>query len=543
MVVLAASITTRNGKPLLSRQFTDVTKDRVMELLSNFQGLVAKGSSEHTYVEDEHVRYLYKPFDDYYLIIITNRQSNIIQDLSTLSLFSQTMNTYLASFDETDIFENAFEILSSFDEIIVMGYKENLTMAQVETYLTMESHEERIQEIIERNKESEATAERKRRAKEIAKREHDRKMGVPNLDSYAADSARFHGANDPNMANAYNSYYSHASKAAQQSYLQSQHNSISQPQPSSMSGINDMMASSNGGGMKLSAGKPRIGNTSISNISSSARHVSTTRIDDEPKPENNGILICIKETASAQITRDGTITASELKGVLEYRVNKTELAHSKIILDKSIDPKDRNLHFKTHPNIDKNLFNSSNILGLKNKDKAFPSNDHSLGVLRWRKVCGADDKSILPLEVTTWVSASEDTDGLFEVTMEYEINENFNKELNDIKFQIPLYTENISINADNNDSNASIERIDDEEGIVIKVDDLSPGTSGVFGFSIESGIEDSLFPINVNFKHTSQGNDSVTGVSVESVSNSQEEGVDLPFDVITTLRGEEYSIL
>lgn len=97
MVVLAVSITTRSGKPLLSRQFRDISKDRVTELLSNFQGLVANSSSQHTFVEDEHVRYVYKPFDDYYIILITNRQSNIIQDLDTLNLFSQTVNSSLRS--------------------------------------------------------------------------------------------------------------------------------------------------------------------------------------------------------------------------------------------------------------------------------------------------------------------------------------------------------------------------------------------------------------------------------------------------------------
>ena len=221
MVVLAASITTRTGKPLLSRQFREITKDRVLELLSNFQSLVTNLSSEHTFVEDEHVRYVYKPFDDYYIILITNRQSNIIQDLSTLNLFAQTVNSYLSSYEESEMYDNAFEILSSFDEIVVMGYKENLSITQVNTYLAMESHEERIQEIIERNKEFEATEERKRRAKEIARREQERKMGLPSAD-FTAPSTNFMPGSDPNIASAYNSYYSHASPAAQQSYLKPQ---------------------------------------------------------------------------------------------------------------------------------------------------------------------------------------------------------------------------------------------------------------------------------------------------------------------------------
>lgn len=532
MTVLSAFITTRSGKTLLSRQFVEISKDRVMELLSNFESLVAKVSSEHTYVEDEHVRYLYKPLDDYYLILVTNRQSNIIQDLSTLSLFSQAMDEYLSGFDEYDVFENSFEILCAFDEIVAMGMKENLTLTQIETYLTMESHEERIQEIIERNKETEAAEERKRRAKEIAKREHDRKMGIPTSDLNAADGARFHTSDDPNLYNAYNSYYSQASEAAQQSYLQTQHMPIVKEQF-----LNKNETSRASSGMKLGEKSKQINSRISSQPASKPK-------DDLPKFDNNGILVCIKEQISAQITRDGAISSSELKGVLEYRVNDASLAHSQITIGKNIKANDKSFHFKTHPNIDKNLFASSNVLGLRNKDKAFPSNDHSLGVLRWRKVSGADDKTIVPLEVSTWVSASDDVDGKYEITVEYEINESFKDvKLEDLIFTIPVYTESVQINDDNNDVNAVVENIDDETGVSIKVDNLVPGSSGVFSFTIESDSEESMFPIDVSFKNITKGNGTLTDITVESVTSTQEEDAAFPFDVITVLKNEEYVIV
>lgn len=39
--------------------------------------------------------------------------------------------------------------------------------------------------------------------------------------------------------------------------------------------------------------------------------------------------------------------------------------------------------FKTHPNIDKNLYGSSNILGLKDPARPFPTGSE-LGILKWR---------------------------------------------------------------------------------------------------------------------------------------------------------------
>lgn len=536
MTVLAASIATRSGKPLLSRQFKEISKDRVMELLSNFQGLVANISSDHTYVEDEHVRYVYKPFDDYYLILITNRQSNIIQDLSTLNLFSQTVNYYLNSFDENEIFENAFEILSSFDEIIVLGDKENLSITQVNTYLAMESHEERIQEIIERNKETEANAERKRRAKEIARKEHERKMGIPSSE-YDLSEHKFQGSNDPNMANAYSSYYSNASSAAQQSFMHSQQQQQQQQHyPAQVESQYSQINRGAGRGMKLSSNTRGAG---ISSIRSSAPARPASREPEEEKPVNNGILISIKEIINAEISRDGAISSSELKGVMELRINDADLAHCKLNLSDKVDVKDKTLQFKTHPNIDKNTFLSSKVLGLRSSDKAFPSNDQSLGVLRWRKVGTADDKTLVPLEVSTWVSPSEDSEGVFEVTVEYEINQEYNKPLENLIFTIPVVTDNISIN----DEGASIAGVDDEQGVSIKVDSVTPGSSGVFSFTIEAGFEDAIFPVKVSFKHTEENSPSLTGVEISTITSSSEEGQELSYNVISSLKTEEYVIV
>lgn len=53
--------------------------------------------------------------------------------------------------------------------------------------------------------------------------------------------------------------------------------------------------------------------------------------------------------------------------------------------------------FKTHPNINKELFSKENILGLKDPNRPFPANQSGDGVnlLKWRMQSA--DESILPL--------------------------------------------------------------------------------------------------------------------------------------------------
>jgi len=117
-------------------------------LLASFPKLADSGT-QHTTVEQDNVRYVYQPLDELYMVLITNRQSNILQDIDSLHLFAQVVTTICKSLDEREILRNAFELLSAFDELVTLGYRENLTITQIKTFLEMESHEERVAIIIE----------------------------------------------------------------------------------------------------------------------------------------------------------------------------------------------------------------------------------------------------------------------------------------------------------------------------------------------------------------------------------------------------------
>ena len=79
---------------LVSRQFVDMTRIRIEGLLAAFPKLVGIGK-QHTYVETENVRYVYQPMEQLYLLLVTNRQSNILDDLETLRLLSKIVSFVL----------------------------------------------------------------------------------------------------------------------------------------------------------------------------------------------------------------------------------------------------------------------------------------------------------------------------------------------------------------------------------------------------------------------------------------------------------------
>lgn len=124
-------------------------RSRVESLLTSFPKLIPP-NSQHTSVETADVRYVYQPLEELYILLITNKASNILQDIDTLHLFARVVSDLCRTVEEKEITKNQFELMGAFDEVVSLGYREHINLTQVRSVLEMESHEEKIQEIIAR---------------------------------------------------------------------------------------------------------------------------------------------------------------------------------------------------------------------------------------------------------------------------------------------------------------------------------------------------------------------------------------------------------
>ena len=51
---------------------------------------------------------------------------------------------YCKVVEESEILSQAFPLIFAFDEIIALGYRENVNLAQIRTFTEMDSHEEKV---------------------------------------------------------------------------------------------------------------------------------------------------------------------------------------------------------------------------------------------------------------------------------------------------------------------------------------------------------------------------------------------------------------
>ncbi|ESO83359.1 hypothetical protein LOTGIDRAFT_236678 [Lottia gigantea] len=413
MVLLAAAVCNKAGKAIISRQFVEMTRSRIEGLLAAFPKLMNSGK-QHTFVETESVRYVYQPMEKLYMLLITTKASNILEDLETLRLFARVIPEYCRNMEETDIIDQSFQLIFAFDEIVALGYRENVNLAQIRTFTEMDSHEEKVFQAVRQTQEKEAKDQMRRRAKEIQQKQREMAKGGrgSSMNSFGSSS---YSRND-------------TSSVIDSSIIEPT-SKPSYTAPSKPSGPSKALKLSTKKkdvdsfvGMLESEGERVVSvNKTVNNAVTKA---STPAIDQE------GVHITVEEKISVTAGRDGGLQNLEVHGIVQLKINDDKFGRIKLAVQNNDG---RNVQIQTHPNVDKRLFTSSSIVGLKNPDKPFPLNQ-DIGVLKWR--FQSQEESAMPLSINCWPSENGDK---CDVNIEYELEQD-EIELEDVLISIPCPT-------------------------------------------------------------------------------------------------------
>ncbi|CAA6663368.1 unnamed protein product [Spirodela intermedia] len=497
MVVLAASIVSKSGKALVSRQFVDMSRIRIEGLLAAFPKLIGTGK-QHTYVETENVRYVYQPVEALFLLLVTNKQSNILEDLETLRLLSKLVPEYAISLDEDGICSSAFDLIFAFDEAISLGQKENVTVAQVKQYCEMESHEEKLHKLVMQSKINETKDVMKRKASEIDKSKIEKNRGDKGGYSSISSSGRIDSSFSDMSISSGTTGFGSASGFGSSTDVDSFSNQSRGRPPASA-------PAPKGQGMQL--GKTKRTNQFLESLKAEGEviieDVKPSAIQSKVSlPPTDPITLSIEEKLNVTLKRDGGVGAFDIQGTLSVQILNQDDGLVQFQVENRSIP---GLSFRTHPNINKELFNSDHVIGLKDPNRPFPTGQNDVGVVKWR--IQSMDESAVPLTVNCWPSISGNETF---VNIEYEASDMF--DLHNVVITVPLPALRES---------PSVRQIDGEwrydprssalEWSILLID--SSNRSGSMEFVVPPADTSAFFPINIRFSAASTFSDvKVTGV-------------------------------
>jgi len=472
--LIAAAVCSKTGKGIISRQFVELTKSRIEGLLAAFPKLMTTGK-QHTFVETESVRYVYQPMDALYMLLITTKTSNILEDLETLRLFCRVVPEYCRTMDEADILENSFNLIFAFDEIVALGYRESVNLAQIRTFVEMDSHEEKVYNAVRETQMREAKNKMREKAKELqrAKLEAGKKGGkvVPGVSGGPAQGM---GGFTPST----------------ESVVPAEPPRPAYTAPSSNRRENKAL--------KL-GGKGKDVDSFVDQLVSEGEKVAVTpqagpvskaggvKAPVQPAP-SEPVHVSLEEKLLLTAGRDGGLQAMEVLGLMTLRVSDESVGRIRLELQNTTN---KAIQLQTHPNIDKELFRSKCVIGLKNPAKPFPLNT-GVGVLKWR--FNTTEETDIPLNINCW--PSDNGQGGCDVNIEFEL-ENSSLELQDVVISIPIPS---GVGAPTVSECEGEYTYDSRKGALLWQHTIidQHNRSGAMEFSV-SGNPDDFFPVSLSF--------------------------------------------
>jgi len=499
MVLLAAGIFDSNGKMLFMRAFVELTRSRLEGLVQDFAKLCLSGreDSQLTYTETDSVRYVYLPMDELYMVSITSKLSDIIEDMEVNRLFVTLVNKICTSVTEDDIFECRFDIINAFDEVIsYKGRKEKVNLEQIKCFVEMESHE-KIYEMEVAEKKRKALEIRKQKEYEIKQNNMMKRAGT--MGSMSSSSMGSMGS----MSNA--TPFSQPAMEAPVKQTPVQQAPVRKGLVLGKKVENAFMEQIAKEDKAL-VEKPK---PQAAPVQQEIRQESIgefcpptpSRIEVEHKP----VHIAITEHLSTVVNNEGSVKSYEVTG--ELAVTLASVDYSNVNIEFG-DIKS-GFQLKTHPKVDKSKFAKKVIAS---SSGTFPVNSN-ISLLRWKGDMKTDKE--LPLNVSCWSSYSPNELSLT-ISCETEQSDN----LYDIGVAIPTPATPSSLNTATGEADYI-----ENNGIVWsfpQFEDASATLDAVI--DVDEDLTSSCFPLSVNFGSKS----TISGITI---SNCSIDGSQVEFSV------------
>ena len=539
-VAISAAVLSKSGRVLLARQFVPISRQRIEGYLASFPKLVPV-DNQHTIIDTEHIRYIYQPLEALYLLLITNKHSNIMEDIDTLRTLAKLIPEYCLGVTEEAVQQHVYELLFAFDEAIAAnGYKESVTPAQVKTYTEMDSHEEKLQRIIEQTKMQQAAADMKRKAAEIEKQRDEMKklQAITGGGSGGDNRGKYGGMGSGGSMSGGSSYDDgdrdrERQREADREREEKERERARAKGPSPTGGVS---TASKPRGMQLSTAKKEQDFMNQLNkeeklaapVRGSAAASAATAASAAPAKQDS-VRVVVREKLVCEVEKDGSVKRVEVKGELKLQILDPDYARIILHTVDAAGMEKAGFKCSLHPKIDKKLWASSQQLGSADRSKGFPvGSEKETTIVKWRKV---GDENDVPFTISFWPNAEG---GSTSVNVEY--NNVSGRPLADVVIRIPLSTAGEpDVTAVTGDWKYEPRA----KQLVWRVADVSgDAASGQLEFTCGAVDTDALYPISVEFVC----DELLSGLKVSGVTGADDGAGEVEFAADHKLEVEKYTI-
>jgi hypothetical protein len=420
MVVLSVAIVT-SGKTLVARQFVEMTRLRVEGLLSAFPKLLDSGR-DHTFIETETVRYVYQPMESLYLLLVTNKSSNILEDLETLRLLAKVVQDCCQiQVNEELVLKHAFDIVFAFDEVISFGHRESVTLSQIKTYTEMDSHEEKLHQMIEQSKVKEAREHAKKKQMELAKNRLTQKSDQPQMESLGSSSFQqdTRASDGPGKTGGMTMDIAPA------------------PWSNAMTDDSGPVLKPTAPKKGMMLGKKKPGGdmfAGFDTMDTNAAAASAEPAAAEPaaavavNPLLDPVVVDIEEKITAQLQVEGGLDG-DVTCQGSFTVTVMDTAKADLVAFK-LPPSNKSFKYKMHPNLNKASHENNNVLEVRDAQRAYRGNT-PLPLVKWHTK--SSDEAFLPISLSCWPTSTPDG---IQVVLELSL-EHDDAVLEDIRVRFP----------------------------------------------------------------------------------------------------------
>lgn len=519
MVVISACICDKNGKILLARQFQPISKLNLEESVKNFPKSISP-NQQHTFIETNNLRYIYLPLENQYLLLLTNKNSNIIEDLETIRLLHKIVIELCASgLSEETILKNTFDIIFCFDDVISYGYRESVTVSQVMSSLEMESSEEKLHLMLMKARMNEAKEKVKKHQMEVQKRKGE--GGVSTMASMSST-----GVKNEIPEKEYKPVTMGVNSTTGPSFNPT-NNSSSSNKPGAVAKK----------GMQL--GKKKVEGTVVEKEKIGGglgqeelrkeimKQEKSEVKNEEFNPLKKALEISVEEKFNCSMTKEGSLNSLEIIGDVFLFFRDKSKCKAKILIEHE---KNKQILAKPHPSLNRSSWNDHSIIELKDNNESFPHNE-SIPTIKYKLT--SKEINVVPFIFTYWLSSS-----VLTIEIEYNSSQDRFQSIENLQFLMNFpVKENPQIKECTNSEYNLNKGKNNLEWVITNLNKQNSNSTIEIVFS-SSILDEELFPINVGFS-TSYTYYNIAPKAVVKVDDEEE----ISFEVKYKLETESFKIV